>query len=129
MSHNDKAIDIVEELTRSKDRIKEYLDKITAALGKIEDTEKKYSFLKSLVLQMAHSRDNNLIEKFLEHIEGTEHWRKAFHALVLKLTCYDDWHTLDTVLHYGKERKLIPDIPPGGNPIAIASEQVSRVIC
>ena len=47
VSHNDKAIDIVEELTRSKDRIKEYLDKITAALGEIEDTEKKDSFLNS----------------------------------------------------------------------------------
>ena len=125
VSHNDKAINIVEELLRSKDRIKESLDKITKAVGEFEDTEKKDSFLNSLVLQLAHSRDNNLIEKFLEHIEGTEHLRKVFHALVLKLTCYDDWHTLDTVLHYGKERKLTPEIPPGGNPIAIASEQVS----
>ena len=126
--HNDKAIKLVDQLLESKDtkdRTRESLDRIVTALGEIKDTEKKDSFLNSLVLQLAHSRDNNLIEKFLEHIEGTEHLRKVFHALVLKLTCYDDWHTLDTVLHYGKERKLTPEIPPGGNPIAIASEQVS----
>ena len=128
VSHNDKAINIVEELLRSKDRIKESFDSITTALGEIEATEKKDSFLNSLVLQLAHSRDNNRIVKFLEYMEGTEHWRKAFHALVLKLTCNDDWHTLDTVLHYGKARKLSPKIPPGGNPIAIASEQVIQLL-
>ena len=70
VSHNDKAIKIVEELLESKDRIKESLDRITSDLGEIEDTEKKKSLLNSLVLQLAHSRNNNLIEKFLEHIKG-----------------------------------------------------------
>ena len=61
VSHNDKAINIVEELLRSKDRIKESFDSITTALGEIEDTKKKDSFLNSLVLQLAHSRDSSLI--------------------------------------------------------------------
>ena len=96
-----------------------------------EQTKRQFRFLLRHAIELSgglrilEHRANNLIEKFLEHIEGTEHLRKVFHALVLKLTCYDDWHTLDTVLHYGKERKLTPEIPPGGNPIAIASEQVS----
>ena len=43
---------------------------------------------------------------------------------MLKLTCNDAWHTLGTVVHYGIARKLMPEIAPGGNHIAIASEQV-----
>ena len=125
VSHNDKATEIVDELLESKDKIEESLAKITSDLGKMKDIEKIDSFLNSLVLQLAHSRDNNLIEKFLEHMEGTEHWAKAYHDFVLKLTCNDDWNTLDTVLEYGKERGLKPGIP-GDNPIAIASEQVSH---
>ena len=125
--HNDKAIKLVEDLVESKDTkdgTRASLDRITAALGK-EATEKKDGLLNSLVLQLAHSRDNNLIEQFLGHI-GSEYRAKAFHAFVLKLTCNDDWNTLDTVLHYGRTMELKPEIP-GGNPIAIASEQVSHL--
>ena len=127
VSHNDKAIKLVEDLVESKDtkdKTRASLDRITAALGK-EATEKKDGLLNSLVLQLAHSRDNNLIEQFLGHI-GSEYRAKAFHAFVLKLTCNDDWNTLDTVLHYGRTMELKPEIP-GGNPIAIASEQVSHL--
>ena len=125
--HNDKAIKLVEDLVESKDTkdgTRASLDRITAALGK-EATEKKDGLLNSLVLQLAHSRDNNLIEQFLGHI-GSEYRAKAFHAFVLKLTCNDDWNTLDTVLHYGRTMELTPEFP-GGNPIAIASEQVSHL--
>ena len=130
--HNDKAIKLVEDLVESKDTkdgTRASLDRITAALGK-EATEKKDGLLNSLVLQLAHSRDNNLIEQFLGHI-GSEYRAKAFHAFVLKLTCNDDWNTLDTVLHYGRtmnggKRERTPEIP-GENPIAIASEQVSHL--
>ena len=125
--HNDKAIKLVEDLVESKDTkdgTRASLDRITADLGE-EATEKKDGLLNSLVLQLAHSRDNNLIEQFLGHI-GSEYRAKAFHAFVLKLTCNDDWNTLDTVLHYGRTMELKPEIP-GGNPIAIASEQVSHL--
>ena len=126
--HNDKAIKLVEDLVESKDTkdgTRASLDRITAALGK-EATEKKDGLLNSLVLQLAHSRDNNLIEQFLEHIGDSEYRTKAFHAFVLKLTCNDDWNTLDTVLNYGEEKDLKPEIP-GGNPITIASQQVSHI--
>ena len=133
--HNDKAIKLVDRLLESKDtkdRTRESFDRIVTALSEIKDTEKKDSLLNSLVLQLAHSRDNNLIKQFLEHIskESREYGTKAFHAFVLKLTCNDDWNTLDTVLDYGirngEEGNLTPEIP-GGNPIAIASEQVSHI--
>ena len=121
VSHNDKAIKLVEELINSKDS-----KDITVALDKIaNNNEKQVSLLNSLVLKLAHSRDNNLIEKFLKHLEGTKYWTQAFHALVLKLTCNDDWHTLDTVLHYGKKKELEPGFA-GDNPIVLASEQVSH---
>ena len=121
-SHNDKAIRLVEELLNSKDS-----KDITVALNEFANNKKQASLLNSLVLKLAHSRDNNLIEKFLEHLEGTKYWTQAFHALVLKLTCNDDWHTLDTVLHYGKDRNLEPRFA-GDNPIVLASEQVSHLL-
>ena len=128
-SHNDKAVKLVEDLLKSKDskdRVTQSLDNIKKALVGIENAEEQASLLNSLVLGLAHSRDNNLIEKFLKQLENTEYWEQAFHALVLKLTCNDDCHTLDTVLRYGKDKKLEPD-SSGGNPIALASEQVSRL--
>ena len=121
-SNNDKAIKLVEELLNSKDT-----KDITVALDEFANNEKQASLLNSLVLKLAHSRDNNLIEKFLEHLEGTKYWTQAFHALVLKLTCNDDWHTLDTVLHYGMDRNLEPRFA-GDNPIVLASEQVSHLL-
>ena len=126
-SHNDKAIKLVEDLLNSKDskdRESEALGNINIALVDIKNGEEQANLLNSLVVRLALLRDNNLIEKFLKHLENTEYWMQAFHALVLKLTCNDDCHTLDTVLRYGKDNKLEPD-SSGGNPIALASEQVS----
>ena len=129
-SHNDKAVKFVEDLLKSKDskdRVTQSLDNIKKALVGIKNAEEQASLLNSLVLGLAHSRDNNLIEKFLEHLKSTKYLTQAFHALVLKLTCNDDCHTLDTVLRYGKDQNLEPE-SSGGNPIALASEQVSRLI-
>ena len=146
-SHNDNAVELVEDLLKSKDSkdrdkdraIKESLDRITKALDKLENdkkqesllNEKQKSLLNSLVLKLAHSRDNNLIERFLKHLdssrEGTNYGTPAFHALVLKLTVNDDCHTLDTVLRYGRAKKLEPEFS-SENPIVIASEQVSHLL-
>ena len=170
-SHNDNAVELVEDLLKSKDSkdrdkdraIKESLDRITKALDKLENdkkqesllnekqesilneeqesllnekresilNEKQKSLLNSLVLKLAHSRDNNLIERFLKHLdssrEGTNYGTPAFHAMVLKLTVNDDCHTLDTVLRYGRAKKLEPEFS-GENPIVIASEQVSHLL-
>ena len=129
VSHNDKAIKLVEDLVESKDKkegTRAFLDEITLAFQPLGETKNKDGLLNSLVLQLAHSRDNNLIEQFLEHIGDSEYRTKAFHAFVLKLTCNDDWNTLDTVLHYGRTMELTPEFP-GENPIAIASEQVSHI--
>ena len=126
VSHNEKAVKLVEDLLNSKNsnsRIKESLDSINTALVEIENDEQESSLLNLLVLRLAHSRDNNLIEKFLQRLEGSEYRTQAFHALVLKLTCNNDWHTLDTVLRYGKDIKLEP-VSAGCNPIILASEQV-----
>ena len=112
----------MEELLNSK-----HSKDVTVALDEIgNNDEKQASFLNSLVLKLVHSRDNHLIEEFLKHLEGTKYWTQAFHALVLKLTCNDDWHTLDTVLHYGKDRNLEPRFA-GDNPIVLASEQVKHL--
>ena len=116
VSRNDKAT--VEALLQLKDSVNQTKNRIT----EIEDAEKQKSFLDSLALQLAHSRDKTLILSFLEELKGTEHRAKLFHSLVLKLTCNDDWNTLDSVLVSGK------DLGPGydsGNPITIASAQVS----
>ena len=113
VSPDNKAIERVKEFLKiqdSGDRIKA-LDEIIDALG-----------LNLLALQLAHSRDNNLIKEFLERIKETKHWRQIFHTLVLKLTCNDDWNTLGTVLEHGKDLKLGYG---GDNPIKIASAQVS----
>ena len=119
VSRNDKAT--VEALLQLQDSVNQTKNRIT----EIEDAEKQKSFLDSLALQLAHSRDNTLILSFLEELKGTEHRTKLFHALVLKLTCNDDWNTLDSVLVSGK------DLDPGyggGNPIIIASGQVSLLL-
>ena len=135
VSHNDKAaaVKLVDELLESKDpkdRVTKSLDKINKALVDSENEEKQASLLNSLVVQLAQSRDNHLIGQFLEHIkgiEGKEFWERAFHAFVLKLTCNDDWNTLDTVLNFGKgKEEELTSVIPGVNPIAIASEQVSH---
>ena len=113
VSPDNKAIERVKEFLKiqdSGDRIKA-LDEIIDDLG-----------LNLLALQLAHSRDNNLIKEFLERIKETKHWRQIFHTLVLKLTCNDDWNTLGTVLELGKDLGPVYD---GDNPIKIASAQVS----
>ena len=113
VSPDNKAIERVKEFLKiqdSGDRIKA-LDEIIDDLG-----------LNLLSLQLAHSRDNNLIKEFLERIKETKHWRQIFHTLVLKLTCNDDCNTLGTVLELGKDLEPGYD---GDNPIKIASAQVS----
>ena len=122
VSRNDKAtVEALLQLQDSVNQTKKHLDRIT----EIEDAETQRSFLDSLALKLAHSRDKTLILSFLEELKGTEHRAKLFHSLVLKLTCNDDWNTLESVLVSGK------DLGPGydgGNPITIASAQVSLLL-
>ena len=94
------------------------------------------------------SRDNRAIPEFLASVENIDDRAKLFRSAVLKLTCNNDWDTLDAVLKYGEgdkknlgvqwitvgeEKEKTPEVQwmkdeGRKNPIIIASEQASFLL-
>ena len=51
------------------------------------------------------SRDNSAIPDFLASVDDITARAQLFQSAVLKLTCNDDWDTLEAVLKYGESDK------------------------
>ena len=95
-----------------------------AQILKDSQLENQAVLLDSLLLELANTRDNELIKSFLTHYPTN--LTEVFHKLVLKLTCSRDAYTLDTVLQFGKEKGVSIIEDSKDNPISVASVNVGK---
>ena len=117
--HSDDARRLVDRLVEAK-KDEEAMTRIL----KDSQLENQPVLLDSLLLELANTRDNELIKAFLTHYPTD--LTEVFHKLVLKLTCSRDAYTLDTVLQFGKEKGVSTIEDSKDNPISVASENVGK---
>ena len=117
--HSDDARRLVEQLVEAKKD-----EGTMAQILKDSLLENQPVLLDSLLLELANTRDNELIKTFLTHYPTN--LTDVFHKLVLKLTCSRDAYTLDTVLQFGKEKGVSIIEDSKDNPISVASENVGK---
>ena len=117
--HSDDARRLVDRLAKAKKE----KGAMTQML-KDSQLENQPVLLDSLLLELANTRDNELLKAFLTHYPTD--LTEVFHKLVHKLTCSRDAYTLDNVLQFGKEEGVSIIEDSKDNPISVASENVGK---